>query len=205
MGGYFSRGSNVSPPRPLRILALHGDHQWPARFKSQLSKIDMALEGAVTFDFVAAPHKAATKGRSGHYGRQWILEEFNLGRGEAQQRAEHERWTVSLNLLLTHISKHGPYDGLLGYSMGTAAATCLLAAFPDGSLPFRFVALFSGYAPGAHVQLMQTLEARKPLRIPSLHVFGTNDSVVPGHCVPSSRPQRPCRASFLRATPALPP
>ena len=107
------------------------------------------LHGTATFDVPRAPHKAATKGFSGQYGRQWMLEEFNLGDGAHEQQVEHERWEASLDSLLRFIDSHGPFDGLLGYSMGAAAATCLLACFPD-PLPFRFVLLFNGYAPGAH-------------------------------------------------------
>lgn len=174
-------GPRLKRPR-LKILALHGSHSEPECFRhDQLGAIVAATQGFASFHIPRAPHKVAHKGAGGlATGRQWMLEEYYLGSGEHEQTVEHERWMESLDHLIRVIHERGPFDGLVGFSMGAAAASSLLTAFRD-PLPFRFVILLNAYAPGAHQVLMRELEIRKPLRIPSLHCFGLNDHVVPGH------------------------
>jgi thioesterase domain-containing protein len=57
--------------------------------------------------------------------------------------------TESVDLLLTHIRKHGPYDGIMGFSQGAAMATriaLLLESAGEGHL-FSFLVLIGGVPP----------------------------------------------------------
>jgi fermentation-respiration switch protein FrsA (DUF1100 family) len=69
-------------------------------------------------------------------------------------------------------------DGLFGFSQGAALAG-LLAAIADGeSAPFSvdFAIMVGGFTSSApqHADLFA-----RPLRLPSLHVIGRNDAIVP--------------------------
>jgi predicted esterase len=100
----------------------------------------------------------------------------------------------SIQHVLAHIDKHGPYDGLVGFSQGAALVTilCMLNCCPD----VRFVMLFGGYPATQHLPLQQDnhfftdifskyakgsvmLNGGQLIDMPSLHVWGTADVQVP--------------------------
>jgi hypothetical protein len=75
----------------------------------------------------------------------------------------------SLNKLTDHIKKHGPFDGILGFSQGAAMAS-VIAQVANPS----FIILIGGFLPRAE-------NALKWINFngPSLHVFGEKDEMVP--------------------------
>lgn len=112
----------------------------------------------------------------------------------------------------------GPFDGILGFSQGAAlvAMLCSLQAQqPEAPLGFRFAVLVAGFrsACEAHRGFYDS-----PLSIPSLHVFGLEDRVIPdamsrellptfqdpqvmthagGHFVPAASAHRQTYKNFL--------
>ena len=112
----------------------------------------------------------------------------------------------------------GPFDGVLGFSQGAAlvAALCALQERdPDPPLRVRFAVLVAGFrsACEAHQGFYGP-----PLGVPSLHVFGLDDRVIPdamsrellplflepqvmthpgGHFVPASSAHRQTYQDFL--------
>ena len=101
------------------------------------------------------------------------------------------------------------FDGVLGFSNGAAAAAMLMAREPP---PLRFALFAGGYLPTA---LLDHL----PIAIPSLHMMGSADELVPvedslrlqglfdrprqvlheqGHIVPQRSAQMAEILSFLR-------
>ena len=72
----------------------------------------------------------------------------------------------------------GPFDGLLGFSQGAALAAyvCALGQAGDPRFPLpRFIILVSGFCPrGLKEPILQS-----PMSLPSLHVFGDTDRVIP--------------------------
>lgn len=175
LGSSLERGDEQSSPQLLRILGLHGNLQTRGYFTKQCAQLQQALEGMATIEVLEAPHWTLNGGRG------WIESDMNLGPAPEAQTKAHRKWTQTLALLRGHLESSGPYDGVMGYSMGTPTLTCLLAACAaEGvSPPFRFALCFNGYAPVSHHQLMADLEAHKPLKIPSLHVLGEQDWIPP--------------------------
>lgn len=113
----------------------------------------------------------------------------------------------------------GPFDGLLGFSQGAALAAlvCALGQAGDARFPVpRFLILVSGFCPRGRDFKEPILQA--PLALPSLHVFGDSDRVIPsqeslqlanqfpgavtlthtgGHFIPAAAPQRQAYLKFL--------
>lgn len=86
----------------------------------------------------------------------------------------------SVQLVKEVYERQGPFDGLLGFSQGAAFAS-LLCAMPQNStggfhLQFKFALLIAGFKSllSAHSHLYCT-----PVDIPTFHVIGVNDSVIP--------------------------
>lgn len=117
------------------------------------------------------------------------------------------------------LKKLGPFDGLLGFSQGAALAAlvCALGQAGDPRFPLpRFIILISGFCPrglGLKEPILQS-----PLSLPSLHVFGNTDCVIPfqesmqlasrfigaitlthcgGHFIPAAAAQRQAYLKFL--------
>uniref|UniRef100_A0A5F8A5T7 Esterase OVCA2 n=1 Tax=Macaca mulatta TaxID=9544 RepID=A0A5F8A5T7_MACMU len=125
----------------------------------------------------------------------------------------------SLGMVAQALSRLGPFDGLLGFSQGAALAAfiCALGQAGDPRFPLpRFIILVSGFCPrglGFKESILQ-----RPLSLPSLHVFGDTDKVIPspesmqlasrfpgaitlthsgGHFIPAAAAQRQAYLKFL--------
>ena len=168
------------------------------------------------FSFVNAPARA-----DGVVGWWRALEE------PAQNGApllRYDGWALSRDFIAEHCRREGPFDGVLGFSQGATLAGLLVAlaasssadvstAFPQ----FGFAILVGGFASAApeHAALYRA----DSLRIPSLHLIGLTDNVVPpqrsralaasfhepllvehpgGHVVPGSADVRDVTLRFLR-------
>lgn len=125
----------------------------------------------------------------------------------------------ALGAVAQALNKLGPFDGLLGFSQGAALAAlvCALGHVGDPRFPLpRFAILVSGFCPRG-LGLKEPFQ-RGPLSLPSLHVFGDTDRVIPsqesmqlasrfsgaitlahsgGHFIPAAAPQRQAYLSFL--------
>jgi len=157
---------------PLRLLCLHGGGGDGEGFDRQLSMFKAELGPLVEFVCVTAPNHSDTVADRGKAGFLWM--------GDAQKQGPHAaNWwqEESLPFLESVIAQQGPFDGVLGYSMGSAAAFALLVAVPEST--FRFAVLCCGYVPSNDSLTMRQLEAQRPLRIPALHCQGLTDFVIP--------------------------
>ena len=150
--------------RPLKILCLHGGNMTADGFKGMLAGLARHCGAVVDFVYAQAPH------RSTKHGSQ----ESFLWMGKDEKTSE-EMWVPTLRYLQEVIEQQGPFDGVLGYSMGSCVAASLLAAVPDGT--FRFALLSAGYAPTTTPSIMASLASRKPLRVASLHMHGAHDFI----------------------------
>jgi predicted esterase len=144
--------------RRLRILCLHGYHGSGAVLRRQMAPLTAAVPPDVDFVYPDAPSLAR-----GGYG--WWQEGFA---GWEQTRD----WAQEL-------LRAGPRtDGILGFSQG-AALTGLLAALRDGEpapAGFGFAIMIGGFT--SFLPQHAGLFTRK-LTIPSVHVTGRADQVVP--------------------------
>lgn len=141
----------------IRILSLHGYRGSAAILRRQIAPVAATLPADVELVFVDAPSLA-----SGDFG--WWHEGF---RGWERTRD----WAIELMS-----AQH--FDGVFGFSQG-AALTGLLAALCDeqpAPISFDLGIMVSGFT--STMQQHAHLFTRK-LSVPSLHVIGRADGVVP--------------------------
>lgn len=102
-----------------------------------------------------------------------------------------ESMTAALNNLERFLALEGPYDGFLAFSQGTIlVATYLLRhsmLYPAASLPVKCVIFLSGNIPLDPAALqrgeVRQLDPKKDLmalRLPTAHIWGSNDKMYPG-------------------------
>jgi predicted esterase len=144
--------------RDLRILCLHGYHGTGAILRRQMAPLAAAISPDIRLLYPDAPSLS-----EGDFG--WWHEGF---RGWERSRD----WAAGL------LRTAPPIDGILGFSQG-AALTGLLAAVRDidPSFPaFEFAIMVSGFTSTMpqHADLL-----RHKLSVPSVHVIGRADSIVP--------------------------
>lgn len=147
--------------RPLKILALHGRGSNNDITSIQLSSLKCSSRCVA--DLLAAPHSASPQNS--------VFRMFS-------ERPFHE-WgsdTDTIRGVLAYIEKHGPYDGLYGFSQGAAVVTALSkpgAAEALGSeRTWRFVICACGVPPPGEVKV----------DLPSLQIIGAAD-----WCISASR------------------
>jgi hypothetical protein len=144
----------------LRVLCLHGYHGSGAILRRQLAPLARSLPADIEFVYTDAPSLAA-----GDFG--WWHEGFS-------------GWEHTRDWIVERLGAGPRIDGLFGFSQG-AALTGLLAALRESrqapaGLDFRFAVMVGGFTSflPQHADLF-----RRPLAIPSVHVIGRSDGIVP--------------------------
>jgi len=152
----------VHQVRHLRILCLHGYHGSAAVLRRQMATLTAAMPADVEFVFVDAPSLA-----EGDFG--W----WHAGGGGWERT---RGWATRL------FRSTGGFDGVFGFSQG-AALTGLPAGLQQArtdranhDIPFEFAVMVGGFKSDAAEP--DDLFAR-PLSVPSFHVIGRSDIVVP--------------------------
>ncbi|XP_019903386.1 esterase OVCA2 isoform X2 [Esox lucius] len=87
----------------------------------------------------------------------------------------------SVEAVRVAVRSMGPFDGVLGFSQGAALVAMLCSLQEHNQEPhlqFRFAILVAGFR-SACTEHQQFYDAHAPLVIPSLHVFGLEDQVIP--------------------------
>lgn len=177
----FAKSVDIPDVAPLKLLVLHSFRQSGARLASRMKGVRDGLAGLAELVYADAPHPYVPTDRT----RAELTEDFgtdleDLG-DQSHQRcwwnsgADHssyEGWDASLAYLRRVIETQGPFDGVLGFSQGAAAAGLLAASGAD----LRFAICISGFASRAeeHAALMQP----GSVELPSLHIYGEQDVLV---------------------------
>lgn len=177
-----------------RLLGLHGFRGTGAALRAQLAGL-----GGAGLDAVC-PDSPAESG--------W----WNAT-GEGASKC-YVGWQESLEWLRGFVLQNGPFDAVLGFSQGAACAALLAGA----GLPIARVILIGGFVSRdpEHAGLYAQLT------LPSLHVIGRADRIVPpeasrslaahfrepqvfehegGHVIPNSDAARAALAAFLSPRP----
>ena len=145
------------PIGTTRLLCLHGCHGSGEILRRQIAPLAAGLSADIDLVFVDAPSLS-----SGDFG--WWHEGL---RGWERTR----EWAIEL-----FSSQH--FDGIFGFSQGAALAGMLAAVREAESAPLPFdLAIMVGGFTSTLPQHAHLFEGK--LSIPSLHIMGRRDSVVP--------------------------
>lgn len=178
---------------PLRILCIHGYRQNGGSFREKTGALRKLLKKSVELVFMDAPLTVQSSDncddKETSLGpvvdadpRGWWFSDVAARSFSAQQQCE-----VSLGLdqsvtaVRDTVKTQGPFDGILGFSQG-AAFVAMLCSLQEQNLEpdfnFRFAVLVAGFrsACSEHERFYKCT-----LQIPSLHVFGQEDRVIPDH------------------------
>ncbi|XP_030293011.1 esterase OVCA2 [Sparus aurata] len=215
---------------PLRVLCIHGYRQNGSSFREKTGALRKLLKKQVELVYLSAPHsvqQAPDKENGSCPGvggdedqRGWWFSDVQARSFSAQQQCEESLGLdESLTTVREAVKVQGPFDGILGFSQG-AAFVAMVCSLQEQKLEpefnFRFAILVAGFRSACKEH--QTFYST-PLLIPSLHVFGLEDRVIPdnmsrellpsfqdpqvlthpgGHFVPAASAHRQTYQDFLK-------
>ncbi|XP_070774107.1 esterase OVCA2 [Enoplosus armatus] len=219
---------------PLRVLCIHGYRQNGSSFREKTGALRKLLKKQVELVYLSAPlsvqqvsSEAPEKENGSGPGpggdedpRGWWFSDTQARSFSAQQQCEESLGLdESVTVVREAVKVQGPFDGILGFSQG-AAFVAMLCSLQEQKLEsefsFRFAILVAGFR-SACKEHQKFYSA--PLQIPSLHVFGLEDRVIPdnmsrellpsfhdpqilthpgGHFVPAASAHRQTYQDFLK-------
>ncbi|XP_006891161.1 PREDICTED: ovarian cancer-associated gene 2 protein [Elephantulus edwardii] len=217
---------------PLRVLCLAGFRQSERGFREKTGALRKALRGRAELVCLSGPHPvpgsaAGPDGAGPDPGscppeeqpQGWWFSEAAAVFSALEEPTVCRGLQEALDTVAQALNQQGPFDGLLGFSQGAALAAlvCALGQAGDARFPLpKFIILVSGFCPRGGELQEPILKA--PLALPSLHVFGDTDRVIPsqesqqlasqfpgavtlnhsgGHFIPAAAPQRQAYLKFL--------
>ncbi|XP_023673782.1 esterase OVCA2 [Paramormyrops kingsleyae] len=217
---------------PFRILCIHGYRQNGSTFREKTGALRKLLKKQVELVYIDAPHRVPGEGAGQKEGEQeiaggeedprgWWFSDVQAKSFDAGQECEASLGLEeSVEAVRQAVQGLGPFDGILGFSQGAALVAMLCALQEQGKEPqfkFRFAILVAGFR-SACAQHGKLYEA-PALSLPSLHVFGQTDRVIPeaksqallsrfncpqvlthpgGHFVPAASAHRQIYLDFLK-------
>ncbi|KAF9669839.1 hypothetical protein SADUNF_Sadunf13G0006200 [Salix dunnii] len=126
-------GVRLRSPIKLRISCLHGFHQNASGFKGRTASLSRKLKSIVELIFVDAPLELS-------FIYQPVVSELECSDESSLSSQQFlpsiAMVNVSLSYLKTVFSQDGPFDGILGFSLGEAI---------KGDIDFRFAILCAGF------------------------------------------------------------
>jgi pimeloyl-ACP methyl ester carboxylesterase len=147
--------------RKLRILCLHGYHGTASILRQQASPLLSGLPSSYEFVFADAPS----------------LAENDFGWWQLNFRG----WQRTFAWAAACFASHGPFDGVLGFSQGAALTSLLVglrAADGQGPVSFSFAMMVGGFKCDSP-DFAGLYAAKENYRLPSLHIIGQSDVIVP--------------------------
>ncbi|XP_018413155.1 PREDICTED: esterase OVCA2 [Nanorana parkeri] len=173
----------------LRILALHGYWQNERTFWERTGSLRKNLKNRAELVVISAPLQIPETDVDSNEGGADIPREdprgwwFSDPEKNSFNAMEEARSCVGLEESLQAVAKAfselGPFNGILGFSQGAAlvAMICALKQRGDPRFQFDFAILVAGFKSRSteHAEFYQ-----QPITIPSLHVYGDTDRVIPG-------------------------
>ncbi|KAM3869586.1 esterase OVCA2 [Diretmus argenteus] len=221
---------------PLRILCIHGYRQNGVSFREKTGALRKLLKKQVELVYMTAPLpvppacSAAQETENGpgpgsgsggeEDPRGWWFSDIQARSFSAQQQCQGSLGLDdSVRAVREAVKDLGPFDGILGFSQGAALVAMLCSLQEQNVEPdfsFRFAILVAGFRSACEEH--QTFY-KASLQIPSLHVFGLQDRVIPdnmsrellptfqdpqvlthpgGHFVPAASAHRQTYQDFLK-------
>lgn len=169
----------------LKILCLHGYRQNDHVFREKTGALRKLIKGKADFVFVSAPHvipEAENLQRSPEQcERGWWFSRDDRSYNALDETDINTGYDESISFILQVLARDGPFDGMLGFSQGASLLSLLVhlqqtkpKLFECKS--FRFAIFISGFKSliTSHQHCYST-----PLHLPSFHIMGSGDHVIP--------------------------
>jgi predicted esterase len=166
----------------MKILCLHGKQQNKSSFRTKLGRLPSKLKNLAVLTIIDAPHNCVSAVTNDNSVSSPIGEDPNVEaigktwyhRNESGE-LDHESLNVSMNYLREVWSTDGPFDGILGFSMGGTIATLMCSEkYSSAYSGIKFVICIG--AP--HVSTILDDPCCISPDIKSLHIAGEADSIV---------------------------
>ena len=155
---------------------LHGYRQNEMAFRERTGGMRKSLKSHAEFVFCEAPH--VIPGEEENQRGWWFSDENN-----SYDALNYTACSTGFDKTVEHIQKvfesQGPFDGVFGFSQG-ACLTAILCALkqPSSPIKFRFAIIVAGFK-SRQSQHEQYYDLSNKLDIPTLHVIGKGDKVIP--------------------------
>ena len=169
----------------LKILCLHGYRQNEQIFREKTGAMRKLLKGKADFVFVSAPHvipETENLRRSQEQcERGWWFSRPDDSYNALDETDTSNGYDESISFILQALEQHGPFDGMLGFSQGASLLSLLVhlqqtkpKLFEHKS--FKFAIFVSGFK--SLITSHQDYYSM-PLELPSFHIMGSGDHVIP--------------------------
>ncbi|KAL1491617.1 hypothetical protein ABEB36_012188 [Hypothenemus hampei] len=217
--------------KKLKILCLHGYRQNAEVFRSKTGSFRKMTHKWAQFNYVTAPHKVILVDNIN------AIEDPNIGQSQDEEQygwffnrddktyrgirqgGPAIGFEESVEFIEKIFEKEGPFDGILGFSQGACFLGLLCDLQQRGltkHIKFNFAIMASGFKSQSLPHMKYYLE---PITLPSLHIFGENDQIIPtemsevlsisfeeptvvkhpgGHYLPASAPQKHQYQKFFK-------
>ena len=169
----------------LRVLCIHGYRQNANSFRERTGALRKLMKKQIDFVFLSAPHVIPEPENLARPDeereRGWWFSKTDSSYYALERTDCCLGFDVSLDVVRTAFEEQGPFDGVLGFSQG-AAFLPLLGVIkqrePEGPIQFKFAILVAAFKSlvSPHEEFYG---ASSPLDIPSFHVIGASDAVIP--------------------------
>ncbi|KAK6166140.1 hypothetical protein SNE40_022903 [Patella caerulea] len=218
----------MSDDGKLRILCIHGYRQNAQSFRERTGAFRKIIKKHAELVFITAPNKVPPLEGSAEAGtgddqndeqRGWWFsrqDDYFMAQDKTDCCKGYEE---SLDVIKQAFIEQGPFDGVLGFSQGAAMVSLLCGlqeSDPDSCPKIGFAIMVASFKSHSipHAYLYE-----KKVTIPTLHVFGDTDKVIPkdmsedllpcyldpvilqhpgGHFIPASGPQKKIYLDFLQ-------
>jgi len=163
----------------LKVLCLHGHYNTGEVMKHQLAYYEYIFRDYVQFEYLTAPHKCEEvfdpklHEKFGEDFYTWIIHDTETN--------ESKGFNESFISIKEHLDTHGPYDGILGFSLGGYFTRILLKSneigFPVPKNMPKFAVIFSSiiYPNSPFAPLREEYEG------PMMYIYGNKDKVFPNY------------------------
>ena len=173
----INKSTNVHHQK-LKILCVHGYGQNGISFRQKSGSIRRAAKTCVSeWDFIEAKLKAPAREdetNDGADGLAWWL--WN----RSHNNPINTGYEDSINHLIQHLEKNGPFDGVMGFSQGASILALLLAEQEErGANWFQFGVFIGGFLPRMPIMRTKIITNCVDTSIPTWHSFGLSDEIIP--------------------------
>ncbi|CAG9808873.1 unnamed protein product [Chironomus riparius] len=165
----------------LNILCLHGYRQNGDGFRSKTGSFRKFVKNYANFTYITADHFAKPLNEGDEIDENqrswWFNKEDGSFKGTNENSAPAVGFQESIKLV-EKVWNEGNYQGILGFSQGASFVSliCSMSERNLTSIKPRFAVLTAGFRSGS---LVHRGCYENKITIPSLHVYGMNDEIIP--------------------------